>query len=305
MNDNQLFVSVDMDEWYLARWATGSQHSFWPDLPTLFQEVYQQTRPVGEIFEPTEQILTLFDDLKFKGTFFFTGLIASYYPELVKLIAGHGHEIGCHNFHHLDYENLSQKQFRHDLFLSKSLLEDLSGQPIFGYRSPNSSIPSFLIEELENAGFLYDSSVTPTRRIMGKFGNFTKAPLKPYRPSYQNLGEEGNSRILELPWAVFPGLKLPAGSGIMHRIMGNKYNNYATLHSLRKGSVSYYFHPYEISENRYLNLQSMPLKVRVFMLRTGKPYFYSLKNFLIKHKEKLTNGIKLYQKTIIESFEKI
>lgn len=289
---NKLFVSVDMDEWYLARWATGSKYALWKDLPTLFKEVYGQDKPIGEIYKPTDKILELFDELDFKSTFFFTGTIANFYPDLVKKISNLGHEIACHNMEHLDYEYETREKFKEDLKKSKNILEDLTGNEVIGYRSPNSSVPITIVEDLEEAGFKYDSSVTPTRRFMGKFGKFTDAPLRPYNPDYKDIGKEGNAELVELPWAVFPLFKLPAGSGIMHRIAGNIYNSIATKYSLKHGSISYYFHPYELNE---LNLnKKINLKTKIFNRNLGDKYFKSLSKFLRKRKDVLVNGRGLY-----------
>jgi len=40
MKDHKLFVSVDMDEWYLARWATGSENSIWSSPEDVFAKLY-------------------------------------------------------------------------------------------------------------------------------------------------------------------------------------------------------------------------------------------------------------------------
>lgn len=294
MKDHKLFVSVDMDEWYLARWATGSENSIWSSPEDVFAKLYQSDKPIGEILPPTDRILELFDRLNFKSTFFFTGYIANLYPKLVKRIIKEGHEIACHNYHHLDYEYEDVAIFKKDLSESKKLLQDLSGQEILGYRSPNSSVPSCLVEALEENGFKYDSSVTPTRKIFGKFGDFTKAPSVPYHPSSKDIAVEGNSPIWEIPWATFPYLKFPAGSGIMHRIGGNLYNNIATNSSLKKGATSYYFHPYELAELKCDFEKNT--KIKIFLRNLGDNYFNSLEYFLTKHKEKLINGADLIDK---------
>lgn len=293
---NDLFVSVDLDEWYLGRWATGSKKSMWKDIDDVFTNVFNSNTHNKELYEPTYKILELFEELNFKSTFFITGLIADFYKDLVKDISNAGHEIACHNYYHIDYEYEKYDKVKQDLIRSKNLLEDITGKKIIGYRSPNSSIPPFLVELLEDNGFLYDSSVTPTRRIMGKFGKFTKSPLKPYIPDRKNIGTPGNSGIYELPWAIFPGVKFPAGSGIMHRIMGQQYNNIATNYSLKRGSISYYFHPYEIQNLNYLKNFNLPFKVKIFFRNMGDSYFAMLKKFLNSHSDKLINGERLYYK---------
>jgi len=127
-----LFLSVDLDEWYLARWATGASGSVWPDLDSLFQEVYGGSEPAGELIPPVQQILGFFDEIGFKSTFFVTGVIAGYYPDLVREIADRGHEIACHNFRHIDYATVPEAEFRADLTRSKAMLEDLSRRVVIG-----------------------------------------------------------------------------------------------------------------------------------------------------------------------------
>jgi len=293
--DNKLFVSVDMDDWYLARWATGSEKAIWSDLSSCFQNVYKQSTPPKNLYKPTDKILELFDSLNFKSTFFFTAYIAKIYPDLVKNIANAGHEIGCHNFYHLDYEYEDRQKFKKDLIESKQYLEDLSGQQIIGYRSPNSSIPKYLVEDLIEAEFKYDSSVTPTRRIMGKFGKFTNAPRKPYYTKGDDIGSSGNSTLMELPWAVFPYFKLPAGSGIMHRIGGNLYNTISVKDSLNRGHTSYYFHPYELNQLDELKNVPLPFKAKFFLRRSGNTYYENLKLFLTKNADRLINGENLFR----------
>ena len=296
-NLNKLFVSVDVDEWYQCRWATGSKNSIWPSIPRFFKQVYNQDGPIGELIRPIKKILQFFDEIGFKSTFFFTGYIAKLYPKIVSEIADNGHEIGCHNYHHLDYGLINEKKFNDHLLSSKKLLEDLSGTKVQGYRSPNSSIPPYLVNSLLSNDFNYDSSVTPTRSIFGKFGEFTNSPQFPYITSNQNIGVQGDSGLLEIPWASFPILKTPAGSGITHRIFGNLYNSIATKYSLRKGTCSYYFHPYEVDE--YISYKSItnikfPFKVKIFMKNIGEEYFKNLKRFLLKYKNRLINGSSLY-----------
>lgn len=294
MDQSRLFVSVDVDEWYYIRWVTGSENSLWQTIEAFFHEVYNQNQPIGEILEPVDHILVLFDALDFKSTFFFTGHLASHYPDLVKKVAGAGHEIACHNFYHIDYEYETREKFRSDLIRSKSLLEDLSQQQVIGYRSPNSSIPAHLVPVLEDAGFQYDSSVTPTRRILGKFGAFTQAPSVPYRPSYDNIGNSGDANLWEFPWATLPIVKFPAGSGIMHRIGGDLYNAIATHSALSQGHSAYYFHPYEIIESPHLQrYRFVSWKSTLFCRRLGKPYLKSLTRFLQKHRNRLISGHQL------------
>ena len=97
-----------------------------------------------------------------KATFFVLGWVAERYPGLVKMLVGQGHEIASHGYGHDLVTALSPEQFRHDVRRAKSILEDLTGSPVLGYRAPSFSITaesqwalSILVEE----GYRYDSSM--------------------------------------------------------------------------------------------------------------------------------------------------
>lgn len=290
---NKIMMSVDMDEWYQCRWATGSDQAFWTDTQSFFRDYYGSDRPLGEIIPLTDVILELFGNLDICATFFFTGEVANYYPSLVKKIAANGHEIGCHNYIHKDYNQNNQREFRNNLHRSKALLEDLTASEVMGYRAPNSTVSPYMIECLLKAGFRYDSSVTPTRSLMGKFGNFTQAPRHPYILARDCFARKGDSGLWEFPWPVFPLLNLPSGSGIMSRIAGYSYTVISLDHALKGGDTVYYFHPYEIGPRPSL-LNS--LKTKIFLRWLGAPYLAMLERLCLRYRGRFISGKMLYHK---------
>jgi hypothetical protein len=95
-------------------------------------------------------------------TFFTTGQIARQQTDLVREIAGLGHEIACHSDQHENVYTLSRAGFLKNLARSKAALEEASGQRIIGYRAPNFSIDQrsgWAYPALIEAGFVYDSSM--------------------------------------------------------------------------------------------------------------------------------------------------
>jgi peptidoglycan/xylan/chitin deacetylase (PgdA/CDA1 family) len=284
----RILLSVDMDEWYQCRWATGSDYAIWPDTAACFREYYGSDRPGGEILPLTDRILDLFARHGARATFFFTGEIAGYYPDLVRRVAEAGHEIGSHNFVHKDYNEHNREEFRDNLWRSKRLLEDLAGQPVVGYRAPNSTLASHMIRDLIEAGFRYDSSVTPTRPFMGKFGRFVGAPLNPYELSEDDFGRPGHSGLWEFPWPVFPFGRLPSGSGIMTRIAGYRYTVMALDHALRTGDSVYYFHPYETGPKP--KLRGLDLKTRIFLRNCGRRFSDMLRRLIERYAGRLACG---------------
>jgi len=128
-----------------------------------------------------------------------------------------------------------------------------------------------------------------------KSGDNSEAPGKPYFTDAKRVNKEGDSNLMEFPWAVFPVLKLPAGSGILHRVAGDWYNNIATSSSLELGHTAYYFHPYEVVDLNEITGVKLPMKAKIFLRRIGDEYFRSLKIFLSKYKSVLINGESLLQ----------
>jgi len=287
-------MSVDMDEWYQCRWATGSPYALWPDTLTFFKEYYKDVKPVGEMIPLTETILELFNEYKIYATFFFTGEIATYYPQLVRMVSSKGHEIGSHNHVHKDYNISNEPEFRTNLRKSKVILEDLSGSRVIGYRAPNSTVSPYMIESLLEEGFLYDSSVTPTRPFMGKFGNFNEAPKNPYMLDNNDFSSHGNSGLWEFPWPVFPFFNLPSGSGITTRIVGYYYTVIALEHALKSGDTVYYFHPYEIGPRPQLPHEN--IKIRLFLRNLGKSYLKMLTRICTRFQGQYISGKMLYEK---------
>lgn len=294
--ETKILMSVDMDEWYQCRWATGSNQAIWPDTQTLFREYYGTDEPIGEIIPLTEKILHLFDENSIKATFFFTGEIASYYPDLVKEVAQEGHEIGSHNYVHKDYNEYNKNEFFNNLKKSKSLLQKLSGQEIIGYRAPNSTLSEYMIHDLKNLGFKYDSSVTPTRPFMGKFGQFIDAPINPYELSKSNFSLPGNAGVWEFPWPVFPKLKLPSGSGIMTRLAGYQYTVISLDYALKSGDSVYYFHPYEIGPPP--DIDQYNFKISIFLRKCGKDYYNTLSKIVDKYSGRFINGANMLQRHV-------
>src|SRR5437773_403727 len=115
MAERRVVLSVDLDEWYHCRWATGSPRSRWKDTATFFREHYHSEAPRGELVAPTRLILDLLDRHQVRGSFFILGEVAGFYPDLVREIGERGHEIGCHGFHHVDADLLGPEAFAREL----------------------------------------------------------------------------------------------------------------------------------------------------------------------------------------------
>ncbi|EFL50887.1 polysaccharide deacetylase [Solidesulfovibrio fructosivorans JJ]] len=260
-----LAVTVDMDEWYHCRWATGSPRSRWRTTEAFFRDRYGADCPAGEIREPMARVLALFTRHGVRATFFILGEMAQAYPDLVRDVVAAGHEVACHGMHHVD---LGERQaFTDDLRRAKGILEDVSGQAVTGFRAPNLILRPWVLDILHDLGFAYDSSVCPSRALFGKYEGLSEAPQTPYRPAAGDPARRGGHPVVEIPIPAFPVLKLPAATGIMTRVAGSWWCRIGLGRALRKGAACYYFHPYEIAPAP--KFPGKPLKVRLFLRRTG------------------------------------
>jgi polysaccharide deacetylase family protein (PEP-CTERM system associated) len=184
--------------------------------------------------------LEFFAELQVRATFFVVGSIARRYPALIKTILGAGHELACHSDTHLQITKQSRKEFYEDIIRNKQTLEELSGQPVTGYRAPTFSLipeTAWAHEELARAGFRYSSSVLPSRN-----------PLY----GWQEFGTETRrmeSGIWELPMTLhdIPMWHNPIAGGVYFRVLPFWLTLAGVKRCLRQNiPVTTYFHPYDI-----------------------------------------------------------
>lgn len=130
------------------------------------------------------RILDALDERGFKGTFFCTGMMATDFPQVVKLIHSRGHEVGCHSFKHSWLNTMSVEEVQEDTKVSVDALEQCIGQKVLSYRAPAFSIGKdnkWAFEILAQNGITRDASVYPAVRDFGGFAQFgEKIPTRVY-----------------------------------------------------------------------------------------------------------------------------
>ena len=118
----------------------------------------------SRVEDNTSRLLDLFDETEVRATFFVLGWIAERHPALVRRIADRGHEIASHGYGHRLVYDQTPDEFRRETVLSRSILQDASGQPVDGYRAASFSVMKqslWALDVLVEAGFAYDSSIFP------------------------------------------------------------------------------------------------------------------------------------------------
>ncbi len=221
-------LTIDVEEWFHAH-NLAVDPSEWNSLPSRIE-----SQMAG--------LLAWLDRAGIPATCFVLGWIARRHPRLVNSLHAHGHEIACHGDAHVPIFNQSRAEFAQDIRRAKASLEDMIGAPVHGYRAPSYSISpqtAWALDELQNAGFAYDSSVYPVRAPHRRYG-VPGAPLGPHRVR-PNLWEFPLPTVRLGPW------RLPAATGAYLRLWPQGVTSLAFRQYRRLGlPVVVNVHPWEL-----------------------------------------------------------
>ena len=193
----------------------------------------------------TQKLLAMFEQFDVRGTFFVLGWVAERYPQLVKEISAGGHEIASHGYsHRLVYEQ-QPKEFREEALRSKTMLEDITGSAVVGYRAASYSIVReslWALDILAELGFAYDSSIFPVHH--DRYG-IPDAPRAPHRMTTPN-----GSSIVEWPLATATvlGYRLPVAGGGYFRLLPYWLSRWglASINTRERRPFIFYLHPWEV-----------------------------------------------------------
>ncbi|WP_026971980.1 XrtA system polysaccharide deacetylase [Aliagarivorans marinus] len=220
-------MTVDVEEYFQVE-------AFSNDVrPSQWQAFESRLR--GQI----DSILEVFDVTATKATFFTLGWIAEHHPQVIKDILAQGHELGSHGYMHQHLSKQNRQQFSDDIRSAKARLEDLTAQPVVGFRAPCFSISAdneWAHDEILAAGYRYSSSSYPINHDL--YG----VPLAPRHPYYLENG------LLEIPVTTtqLGSRSIPIGGGGYFRLLP-----YWLFMALQRradnqlGPINFYTHPWE------------------------------------------------------------
>jgi len=218
-----------------------------------------------------DRILALFADHGIRATFFILGWVAQRYPQLIRRMVEQGHEIASHGWEHVRVVQQDWAAFEADVTRTKALLEDVSGQPVQGYRAASYSIGRdnlWALDVLEQTGHSYSSSIFPIRHDL--YG-MPEAPRFGFRPNGGSFMEFPVTTVRLL------GRNLPCGGGGWFRLFPYPVSRWALRRvNCHDGqAVVFYFHPWEVDPQQprrhdldrrtrfrhYLNLERMETRI--------------------------------------------
>lgn len=255
--------SVDVEDWFhILDLPTTPDLAEWDALPSRVERNFTR-------------LLDLFEEHQVRVTCFFLGWVGKRFPHLVKEAAKRGHEIASHGYSHQLVYKMSPDAFYQDAVLSREILEDISGKPLWGYRSAGFSVTQgteWFFDKLIEAGYVYDSSIFPATRSHGGLKGGQLAPYWIHRQSGKIMEFPVSvTEVMGTPLCFFGGgyLRLfpyPIIRGMAHRVLEDSR------------PVIFYVHPREIDADHprlsmnwkrrfksYVNLRStLPKLTRLF-----------------------------------------
>lgn len=228
-------LTVDVEDYFqVSAFANSISRDDWESLPCRVER-------------NTNLVLDLFAEGGAKATFFTLGWVARRYPALVRRIADEGHEVASHGMAHFRVGDQTPDEFRADVEATRAILQDVSGQPVIGYRAASFSIGADTLwahEVLAEAGHLYSSSVYPVRH--DHYG-------LPDAPRFRFVPERA-AGLVELPLTTvrMGSRNLPCAGGGYFRLLPYRYFRWAIgrVNRDERESAIFYFHPWEIDPDQ-------------------------------------------------------
>lgn len=189
------------------------------------------------------RILDLFAKNDATATFFTLGWIAERCPLMIRDIVAAGHEIASHGYDHTKVFDQTPEEFREDVTKTRAILQDISGEPVIGYRAAGFSIDQrtpWAHEILAETGHAYSSSIHP---IAHDHYGMPDAPRFAYNPL------DGDD-FLEVPVSTVDafGRRFSCAGGGWFRLLPLAWSRHlmTRLTEREERSAVFYFHPWEI-----------------------------------------------------------
>jgi polysaccharide deacetylase family protein (PEP-CTERM system associated) len=219
---------------------------------TGFESVIQRADWDGyesRVGRNTLRLLDLLDTHHTKATFFVLGWVAERHPQLVRTIHTRGHEVASHGYAHQRIYTQSPAQFRQETQRSMSLLEDIIGERIHGYRAASYSITReslWALDILGEEGFTYDSSIFPIHH--DRYG------IPGYPRFCHVLDNHGGGQLIEFPISTMrlAGVNFPIAGGGYFRLFPYALisRGLRSINRLERQPALIYLHPWEIDPDQ-------------------------------------------------------
>lgn len=244
---------------------------------------------VSALLENYKQINKLLLQNNIKITFFCTGILAKYCPEIIRQISLDGHEIASQYFYH-DYANKDDlKTFEKRISDSINILTNLSNNKIVGFRAPYFSLKTTDIDHYKilEKYFEYDSSLL--------------LDIKDHENDVKKLKNRLSNNIKIHPilyYSPVPKLKLRLG-GTFFKILPHNIIDNLIKKITRSNNCIMYLHPYDYDnkfsyKSKFRDLGDLNLMMQVYYYLKQFQWMTFGNNDVIKKLEKLIKNYNFY-----------
>lgn len=226
-------LSIDVEDYFqVSAFAAHISRKEWDSMPCRVEQ-------------NVDRVLALLAAHDVRATFFTLGWVAQRYPALVRRISHCGHELASHGFEHHRATAQGRDEFLADICLAKSVLEDVAGREVVGYRAPSFSVGPenpWAFDCIAEAGYRYSSSIYPIRH--DHYG----------APNAPRFAHETKPGLLELPVATVRVLyaNWPAGGGGYFRLLPYAVSRWSIqrINAVDGQPALFYFHPWELDPDQ-------------------------------------------------------
>ena len=199
----------------------------------------------------TEKVLDLFSEMNIRATIFVVGDVAKNHPEIINKAVKDGHEIGLHSHKHIPLQLLAPDEFEQELSGAKTLLQEISGQEINGFRAPTMSLTHktrWAVTILKRVGFTYSSSVLPAKNPLYGWDGLPRHPFR------------WLNSVIEFPCPVtnILGFTIPYLGGAYFRLFPSIIRKMGVRRSSYGEVLWTYCHPWEFDpDEKYYQLENV------------------------------------------------
>jgi hypothetical protein len=148
----------------------------------------------------TPCILEVLARHRISASFFFTGDSVRSEPEVVKMVDGAGHEVGCHSLYHETLgdeiipipgiKSVLPEECYHRIEVATDVVQQVVGKKITSFRAPRLWGSTAMLNALEDIGYIADASYPMY---------YYSERLVPYHPNRVDWTAEGDMKIVEIP----------------------------------------------------------------------------------------------------------
>lgn len=222
----------------------------------------------------------LLNNYKIKSTYFVLGeLITKELKKKLVELSIEGNEISSHGWDHKRPLSMDINNFKNDLIKSKQIIEDATGDQVYGYRAPCFSMNSNYLQIVENVGYKYDSSLIR----FDKHPLYGKIELDDYLQVSSNIYKRNKFLEFEVSTINIFKKNIPISGGGYIRIfpwmiMKNLIKRYLQFNDL----YVLYIHPFELSEVDSINYPPNTKIMSKYRFSTGRKKVYKKLDNLIK-----------------------